>query len=51
MAEQDDLDVDTLANLEPLAPLAGVWEGTKGLEVNPFIDAPRRQTYIERIDI
>ncbi len=49
--EQDDLDVDTLANLGPLAPLAGVWEGTKGLDVNPYIDAPRRQTYIERIDM
>jgi hypothetical protein len=49
--EQEDLDVDTLANLGPLAALAGVWEGVKGLDVNPYIDAPRRQTYIERIDI
>jgi hypothetical protein len=49
--EQDDVDVNTLANLGPLAPLAGVWQGTKGLDVNPYIDAPRRQTYVERIDL
>jgi hypothetical protein len=49
--EQDDIDVDTLANLGPLAALAGVWEGAKGLDVNPYIDAPRRQAYIERIEL
>jgi hypothetical protein len=49
--EQDDIDVDTLANLGPLAPLAGVWQGTKGLDVNPYIDAPRRQVYVEHIEM
>ena len=49
--EQDDVDVDTLANLGPLAALAGVWEGAKGLDVNPYIDAPRRQAYVEHIDL
>jgi len=49
--ERDDVDVDTLANLGPLAPMAGVWEGTKGLDVNPYIDAPRRQVFIERIEL
>lgn len=35
----------------PLRALAGVWEGTKGLDVNPYIDAPRRQVYVERIEL
>lgn len=48
-AEQDDIDVDTLANLGPLAALAGVWEGAKSLDVNPFYDGDRKQRYVERI--
>ncbi len=49
--EQSDIDPDTLANLGPLAALAGVWEGVKGLDVNPFFEGERRQAYIERIDL
>ena len=50
-SEQDDIDVNTLANLGPLRALAGVWEGAKGLDVNPYVDAPRRQAYHERIEL
>ena len=49
--EQDDIDVDTLANLGPLSGLAGIWEGTKGFDINPYTDAPRRQAYTERVEI
>lgn len=49
--EQDEVDIDTLANLGPLRALAGVWEGAEGLDVNPFIDAPRRQAYVEKIEL
>jgi hypothetical protein len=49
--EQDDIDVDTLANLGPLAALAGVWQGAKSLDVNPFFDTPRRQAYVEHIEL
>jgi hypothetical protein len=49
--EQDDIDVDTLANLGPLRGMAGVWEGEKGFDINPNTDAPRRQVYVERIDL
>jgi len=49
--EQDDIDVDTLANLGPLTALAGIWEGAKGKDVNPFGDGPRRQDYVERIEL
>ena len=49
--EQDDIDVDTLANLGPLTALAGVWEGTKGFDVNPNTNEPRRQVYVEHIEL
>ena len=48
--ENDDIDVDTLANLGPLRGLAGVWEGTKGLDINPYFAGDRRQAYLERIE-
>jgi hypothetical protein len=44
-------DVHTLANLGPLAPLAGIWTGTRGLDVNPKADGPERQAFIERIEL
>ena len=44
-------DADTLANLGPLAPLAGVWMGKRGLDVNPKADGPERQAYIEHIEL
>jgi hypothetical protein len=49
--EPADVDVDTLANLGPLTGLAGVWEGLRGLDVNPKADGPERQTYLERIEL
>jgi hypothetical protein len=49
--EQEDVDPNTLANLGPLAPLAGTWKGIKSLDVNPFGDGERRQPYIETIDL
>lgn len=44
-------DVDTLANLGPLAPMAGVWEGVKGRDVKPTEDGAQAQTYVERMTI
>ncbi|WP_374576196.1 FABP family protein [Phenylobacterium sp.] len=49
--EQEDVDPDTLANLGPLRPLAGVWEGRKGVDINPKAEGPERREYIERIDM
>lgn len=48
--ENEDLDVNTLPNLGPLAPLAGSWRGEKSLDVNPYFKGDRRQVYIETID-
>ena len=49
--EPDDVDPDTLANLGPLRRLAGVWEGRKGVDVNPKAAGPERREYVERIDM
>jgi len=49
--EPQDIDVDTLANLGPLTALAGIWEGTRGLDVNPKPEGPRRQVYIEHMEL
>ena len=31
-------DPDTLANLGPLRPMAGIWEGTKGADEHPVLE-------------
>jgi hypothetical protein len=49
--ETEDVDPDTLANLGPLTALAGIWEGTKGLDVNPKAEGPDRAQFIERIEL
>jgi len=49
--EPADVDPDTLANLGPLARLAGRWRGTRGVDVNPKADGPETQVYIETIDL
>ncbi|HEU4705242.1 MAG TPA: heme-binding beta-barrel domain-containing protein [Sphingomicrobium sp.] len=47
--EPDDVDPETLRNLGPLARLAGVWEGRRGVDVNPKADGPEQRDYYERI--
>ena len=49
--EPTDVDPDTLANLGPLTRLAGVWEGRKGIDLNPKAEGPERREYIERIEM
>jgi hypothetical protein len=49
--EPEDVDPDTLANLGPLRPLAGIWEGMKGVDLNPKADGPERRVYLERIEM
>jgi hypothetical protein len=48
---EPDKDPDTLANLGPLRRMAGVWEGSKGVDLNPKADGPERRHYAERIDM
>ena len=49
--EPSNVDVNTLGNLGPLRGLAGIWEGTKGLDVKPKAEGPKQQIYVERIEL
>jgi len=49
--EAEDVDPNTLANLGPLARLAGVWEGRKGVDLNPKSEGPEQRDYVERIEL
>jgi hypothetical protein len=49
--EPSNLDFNTLANLGPLRGMAGIWEGTKGLDVKPKSEGPKQQVYVERIEL
>lgn len=49
--EPENIDPDTLANLGPLRRLAGVWEGRKGVDVNPKAEGPERRDFLERIEM
>lgn len=49
--EPSNIDVDTLNNLGPLRAIAGVWQGTRGLDVKPKADGARKQAFVERIEL
>ena len=44
-------DIDTLANLGPLTGMAGIWIGTRGLDVSPKPDGPEKQAFIEHVEL
>jgi len=50
-SEPEDIDVDTLANLGPLTGLAGIWEGARGVDINPKPEGPRQQGYVEHMEL
>ena len=49
--EPNPIDFNTLAHLGPLAPMAGVWRGERGLDVKPKAEGPKKQAYIENISL
>jgi hypothetical protein len=49
--EPEDVDPETLANLGPLRRLAGIWEGQRGVDINPKEDGPEQREYYERIEM
>ncbi|QWE13128.1 FABP family protein [Polynucleobacter sp. AP-Titi-500A-B4] len=49
--EPQGYSVDTLNNLGPLTGMAGIWEGIRGLDVKPKADGPRKQAFVERIEL
>ena len=49
---EQDADPNGLANLGPLARLAGIWEsGHTGADVNPKAEGPEHRVYRERIEM
>ncbi|PZP34533.1 MAG: FABP family protein [Roseateles depolymerans] len=44
-------DPDTLVNLGPLTGLAGVWRGTRGLDISPKAEGPEKQAFIEEVTL
>jgi hypothetical protein len=47
--EPSNIDVHTLKNLGPLTEMAGIWEGSRSLDVPPKLpSAPVRQAFVER---
>ncbi len=49
--EPEDVDPETLANLGPLRRLAGIWEGQRGVDINPKAEGPETRQYYERIEL
>jgi len=47
--EPENVDGETLANLGPLRRLAGIWEGQRGVDINPKANGPETREYYERI--
>ena len=46
-AEASDIDPDTMKNLGPLAPLAGRWEGKRGVDRHPESYGPLEEPFVE----
>ena len=44
-------DPDTLANLGPLAPLAGIWESATGTDVHPVAEGAEQNVFVERYEL
>jgi hypothetical protein len=49
--EPAKIDADTLKNLGPLRAMAGTWRGLRGLDVNPAVDGPRKQIFVETMSL
>ena len=48
---EGEADVDTLAHLGPLAPIAGIWVGQRGLDTSPKPEGPEKKAYIEHYEL
>jgi hypothetical protein len=46
-----DGDPDTLANLGPLRPMAGVWEGAQGSDQHPVVDGTEANVFFEHYEL
>ena len=49
--EPANVDPDTLANLGPLRPMAGIWEGRGGKDEHPAAGGREDDAYVERVEM
>jgi hypothetical protein len=48
---EPDGDPDTLANLGPLRPMAGVWEGIRGSDQHPVAEGTGKDAFVEHYEL
>jgi hypothetical protein len=44
-------NAETLSNLGPLTPMAGIWSGERGVDVSPKAEGPEKRIFLERIEM
>ena len=44
-------DPDTLANLSPLRPMAGIWTSAQGLDAHPVVEGTEQNVYVEHYEL
>jgi hypothetical protein len=49
--EPEEVDPNTMRNLGPLGPLAGVWEGVKGDDEHPAAEGAEKNAFVERMEL
>ena len=49
--EPANVDPDTLRNLGPLRPMAGIWEGRGGKDEHPAAEGGEDDAYVERVEL
>jgi len=49
--EPSEVDHDTLSNLGPLRPMAGIWQSDKGLDVHPIANGSRIRAFVDWIEL
>jgi hypothetical protein len=48
---EPDGDPDTLANLGPLRPMAGIWQGFRGQDQHPVAEGTEENDFVERYEL
>jgi hypothetical protein len=48
---EPDGDPDTLANLGPLGPMAGIWEGSRGTDAHPVDTGTEENDFVEHYEL
>ena len=49
--EPANVDVNTLANLGPMTPMAGIFTGSRGVDIFPNATGSEQAAFIDRIEL